>query len=82
MSKKISIFFQYFIGVLGAIIITPFVIAYYLVIAFWKMFGMSILGFLVLGLFGWSFDEAMKYGASMGFFIGLFWKLREINNKD
>lgn len=78
MSNKISIFFQYFIGVLGAIIITPFVVAYYLVIAFWKMFGMSILGFLVLGLFGWSFDESMKYGASMGFFIGVLLKFRDL----
>lgn len=63
---------------MGAIIITPFVLAYYSVQLFWKIFGMSILGFLVLGLFGWSFEESMKYGASMGFFIGVLLKLRDL----
>lgn len=78
MIDKISIFFQYFIGVLGAIIITPFVLGYYLVQLFWKIFGMSILGFLVIGLFGGTIEESMQYGASLGFFIGVLLKLRDL----
>lgn len=81
MVSKISLFFQYFIGVIGAIIITPMVIAYYLVQLFWKIFGLSILGFLTIGLFGGTIEESMQYGASLGFFIGVLLKLRELRKE-
>lgn len=78
MIDKISIIFQYFIGILGAIIITPFVLAYYSVQLFWKIFGLSILGFLTIGLFGGTIEESMTYGASLGFFIGVLLKFRDL----
>ena len=78
MIDKISIIFQYFIGILGAIIITPFVLAYYSVQLFWKIFGMSILGFLTIGFFGGTIEESMTYGASLGFFIGVLLKFRDL----
>lgn len=78
MRKKISIFFQYFIGVIGAIIVTPFVISYYLILLFWKIFGLSILGFLTIGFFGGTMEESMQYGASLGFFIGVLLKFRDL----
>ena len=81
MASKISLFFQSFIGVIGAIIITPMVIAYYLVQLFWKIFGLSILGFLTIGLFGGTVEEAMQYGASLGFFIGVLLKLRDLKKE-
>lgn len=81
MIDKISIFFQYFIGVLGTIIITPFVIGYYLILLFWKIFGMTILGFLVIGLFGGTFDESLQYGGSLGFFIGVLLKFRDLKKE-
>lgn len=78
MFSTISIILQYVLGVLGAMIITPLVLAYYLVQLFWKVFGLSILGFLTIGMFGGTIEESIQYGASLGFFIGVLLKFRDL----
>jgi hypothetical protein len=74
MIKKI---FEWVIGVILFLIVFPFIVLYYLFLLFWKMFGMSILGFLVVGLFGGTTDECLEYGASLGFFIGLILSIKK-----
>ena len=81
MTNKIWIAFQYFIGVLGAIIISPFVFAFYILLLFWKVYGSSIIGFFIIALFGGTMEECFKYGAGMGFFVGVYLKYRELKNK-
>lgn len=69
----------YTLGIIGSIIITPFVLSYYVVLLFWKIFGTSILGFFVVALFGGTEEECFRYGASLGFFIGIYLKYRELS---
>lgn len=81
MKEKILTFFGYIIGGIGAVIITPFVITYYLIVLFWKVYGSSIIGFFIIAIFGGTMEECFKYGAGMGFFVGVYLKYRELKKQ-
>jgi hypothetical protein len=81
MVDKLLTILGYTIGIIGAIIITPFVLVYYLVLLFWKIFGATILAYIILTFMGLSEEDCLKYSAGLGFFIGIYWKYKELKNK-
>lgn len=70
--------FEYLLGIIGAIIITPFAVLYYGVLLFWKIFSSTVIGYIILGLLGCTYEESLQYGAGMGFLVGVYLKYREL----
>lgn len=71
--------FLYLIGIIGAIIVLPFVICFYLLKIFWHVFGATVIAFLIIAMFGGTIEECIEYGAGLGFFVGVVMKYRELN---
>lgn len=81
MKKKISLILSYVVGIIGAIIVTPFALAYLIVGLFWKIFGATIIAFLILVAFNLSYEDCLKYSSGLGFFVGGYLKYREMSKQ-
>jgi hypothetical protein len=81
MKDKLLTLLGYTVGIILAIIVTPFAVAYYLIKFFWVIFGTSVIAFIILGLLGCSYQECLTYSGGLGFFIGCYLKYREISKK-
>ena len=80
MKKTITMILGYIFGFIVAVIILPLGLIYFFASVFWKIFGMSIISFIILMLLGLSQEECFKYSAGLGFFIGVCLKYKEIKN--
>jgi hypothetical protein len=64
-----------FLGIIFAILIfiitLPFMILWTLISSFWVVFGLFIISFFIIALFGGTIDECLKYSGSLSFFVGV-----------
>jgi len=68
----------YVIGIIGVIVVLPFGLVYFLISVFWKIFGTSVISFIILMLMGLNMEDCFKYSAGLGLFIGICLKYNEI----
>lgn len=54
------------------ILVLPLMLGYTLIVSFWKIFGVTIISFIIIALFGGTLGECLKYSFSLGFFVGLY----------
>jgi hypothetical protein len=45
---------------------------------FWVIFGTMVISFFILALFGFALNECILYSGSLGFFVSVYLKYREI----
>jgi energy-converting hydrogenase Eha subunit A len=45
---------------------------------FWAIFGTMVISFFILALFGFALNECILYSGSLGFFVGVYLKYRDI----
>jgi hypothetical protein len=64
------------------IIIIPFVIIRFIIALFWAYFGATIIGFFILALLGYNMEESIMYSGSVGFFVGVYLKIRKELKKE
>lgn len=76
--KIITKILGYVLGVIVAILILPFGLFYLLVSVFWKVFGTTVIAFIILMLLGSTMEECLKYSSSLGFFVGVYLKYKEM----
>jgi len=74
-------FIQYFVGVVGAIFMFPLILLYFMISLFWKIFGATVIAFLILIAFNATMEQCFKYAPPIGLFVGVFMKLRETIKK-
>lgn len=79
MKNKLLTILGYFVGVIGAIIISPFALVYLVIGLIWKIFASTIIAFLILLAFNATLEDCIKYSAGLGFFIGVYLKGREMS---
>jgi hypothetical protein len=48
---------------------------------FWKIFGATVIAFLILIAFNATMEQCFKYAPPIGLFVGVFMKLRETIKK-
>lgn len=77
MKRVIIWVFSRLMTVLILMISLPLMFAYTLISAFWKIFGATVIAFIIIGLFGGTLEECMKYSSSLGFFVGVYLTYRE-----
>lgn len=53
------------------IIMFPFMLGYTLLSSFWKVFGATIIAFIIIAMLGGTMEECLKYSSSFGFFVGI-----------
>jgi hypothetical protein len=70
--------FSYIFVLLIIILSLPFMILRTLVIMFWAIFGTTVISFFILALFGFALNECILYSGSLGFFVGVYLKYRDI----
>ncbi len=54
------------------IMVLPLMLGYTFIVSFWKIFGATIISFIIIALFGGTLEECLKYSSSLGFFVGVF----------
>lgn len=59
------------------ILVLPFMLGYTLIVSFWKIFGATIISFIIIALFGGTLEECLKYSSSLGFFVGVFFMYKQ-----
>jgi len=52
-------------------------LGYTLISSFWKIFGATIIAFIIIASFGGTLEECMKYSSSLGFFVGVVLMVKE-----
>jgi hypothetical protein len=70
MSLLIKIL-SYILSGLFLLLFLPFGIVYVLLKSFWKVFGATVIAFIIIGLFGGTLEECIRYSTSLGFFVGV-----------
>jgi hypothetical protein len=65
------------IAVLLLIIVFPFMMCYTLIGSFWKIFGATLVSFIIIALLGGTIEECLKYSGSLGFFVGVYLTYKE-----
>jgi hypothetical protein len=50
---------------------------YTLMGSFWKIFGSTIISFIVIGFLGGTIEECIKYSSALGFFVAVYLTYRE-----
>jgi hypothetical protein len=63
--------------ILFFIVIFPFMLGYTLITSFWKVFGATVISFLIIASFGGTLEECMTYSGSLGFFVGVYLTYKE-----
>jgi hypothetical protein len=53
------------------LIALPFALAFVILQSFWKVFGATVIAFILIGLFGGTIEECLTYSMSLGFFVGV-----------
>lgn len=59
------------------ILALPIMLGYTLISSFWKIFGVTIISFVIIALFGGTLEECIKYSSSLGFFVGVILMIKE-----
>jgi len=77
MKKVLFWIFTRFMVLLLFVLIFPFMLGYTLATSFWKVFGATIISFLVIASFGGTLEECMTYSGSLGFFVGVLLTFKE-----
>ena len=78
MKKTITKILGYILSFIIAIMLLPFGLVYLFISVFWKIFGTTIIVFIILMLMNCTFDECVKYSSSLGYFVGIYFKCREL----
>jgi len=78
MKKIITKILGYVLGIIFGILMLPFFLVYLLLSVFWKVFGTTVISFIILMLMGSTMEECLKYSSSLGFFVGVYLKYREM----
>ena len=78
MKKTITKILGYILSFIIAIMLLPFSLVYLFISVFWKIFGTTIIAFIILMLMNCTFDECVKYSSFIGFFVGVYFKYREL----
>lgn len=54
----------------------PFIVLYNVLGVFWKLFGLTIISFLILWMYGLGIKESIGLSGSLAFFVGLVFSIR------
>lgn len=78
MKKIITKILGYILSILFVILLLPIGLVYLFASVFWKVFGTTVIAFIILMLLGSTMEECLKYSSSLGFFVGVYLKYREM----
>ena len=60
-----------------SILVIPVMLVMFILQSFWKVFGATVISFILIGLFGGTLEECITYAASLGFFVAIILKVIE-----
>lgn len=78
-----NIFYKILIHLISYIILIlvfPIMLGYTLMTSFWKIFGSTLIAFVIIGIFGGTLEECITYSTSLGFFVGVFLTFKQRSN--
>ena len=81
MKQLILKIFTHIMAVVLFVVVLPFLVLETLIKSFWTIFGAWVISlFIIIGL-GGTMEECLLYSGSLSFFVGVYLRYKEENNK-